>query len=64
MHFDKGKSLTEARNRMALSREEMARALYLDPLYLAQLEDGRRDVDEFFVTRAEELARAFEKRNQ
>ena len=48
---------------MALSREQMAKALSLDPLYLAQLENGRRMVDEFHVTRAEELVRAFEKMN-
>jgi hypothetical protein len=48
---------------MMWSREEMARALHLDPLYLAQLEDGRRKVDAFYVQRAEELVRAFEKTN-
>jgi transcriptional regulator with XRE-family HTH domain len=61
--FDKGKALGLARDRMMWSREEMARALHLDPLYLAQLEDGRRKVDAFYVQRAEELVRAFEKTN-
>jgi transcriptional regulator with XRE-family HTH domain len=61
--FDKGKALGLARDRMMWSREEMARALHLDPQYLAQLEDGRRKVDAFYVQRAEELVRAFEKMN-
>jgi hypothetical protein len=61
--FDKGKAIGLARGRTALNREQMARALHLDPLYLAQLEDGRRKVDEFFVQRAEKLVRAFEKMN-
>jgi transcriptional regulator with XRE-family HTH domain len=48
---------------MIWSREEMSRALHLDPLYLAQLENGRRKVDDFYLQRAEELVRAFEKMN-
>lgn len=38
----------------------MAQKLNLDPTYLSQLENGRREVDEFYVNRAEELAREFE----
>lgn len=62
-NFDKGKILGLARDRMALSREEMAKVLHLDPLYLAQLEEGRRTVSDFFVQRAEEMVRHFEKSN-
>ena len=62
--FGKGKILGLVRDRMALSQEEMARALGVDALYLAQLEDGSRAVDEFFTQRAAELVHAFEKRNQ
>jgi hypothetical protein len=42
----------------------MAPALSVDPLPLAQREQARRKVDEFFVRRAEESVRAFEKVNQ
>jgi hypothetical protein len=62
-NFDKGKTPYFARDRMAISREQMARALNLDVLYLAQLEEGRRAVDEFHVRRAEELVGEFEKSN-
>ena len=64
MFFDKGKLLALARDRMTLSRQQMAKALNVDLLHLAQMENGRRKVDEFFVWRAQELVRAFEKRNQ
>jgi transcriptional regulator with XRE-family HTH domain len=63
INFDKAKLLYFARDRMAISREQMARALSIDALYLAQLEEGRRAVDEFYVRRAEELVRDFEKVN-
>jgi transcriptional regulator with XRE-family HTH domain len=62
-NFDKGKILGLARDRMALSREEMAVVLHLDPLYLTQLENGRRKVDEYYLQRAEQLVRAFERMN-
>lgn len=42
----------------------MAQKLNLDPTYLSQLENGRREVDEFYVNRAEELAREFESASQ
>jgi transcriptional regulator with XRE-family HTH domain len=43
INFDKAKLLYFARDRMAISREQMARALSIDALYLAQLEEGRRN---------------------
>ena len=49
-----------ARKRLGLSQVQMAQKLNLDPTYLSQLENGRREVDEFYVNRAEELAREFE----
>ena len=42
----------------------MAQKLNLDSTYLSQLENGRREVDEFYVQRAEELAREFENANK
>jgi len=42
----------------------MAQKLNLDSSYLSQLENGRREVDEFYVNRAEELAREFERVNK
>jgi len=49
-----------ARKRLGWSQVQMAQRLNLDPTYLSQLENGRREVDEFYVNRAEELAREFE----
>jgi len=46
-----------ARKRMGLSQVQMAAKLGLDPTYISQLENGRREVDEFYVQRAEEIAR-------
>jgi transcriptional regulator with XRE-family HTH domain len=61
---DKGKLLMAARKRMGLSQVQMAQKLNLDSTYLSQLENGRREVDEFYVQRAEELAREFEGANK
>jgi transcriptional regulator with XRE-family HTH domain len=55
--FDKGKLLIAARKRLGFSQVQMAGKLNLDPTYLSQLENGRREVDDFYVQRAEELAR-------
>ena len=60
---DKGKLLMAARKRLGLSQVQMAQKLNLDHTYLSQLENGRREVDEFYVQRAEELAREFENVN-
>ena len=59
-NFDKGKLLIASRKRLGFSQVQMAQKLNLDPTYLSQLENGRREVDEFYVQRAEELAREFE----
>ncbi len=42
----------------------MAQRLNLDSTYLSQLENGRREVDEFYVQRADELVREFENANK
>jgi transcriptional regulator with XRE-family HTH domain len=63
-NFEKGKLLISARKRLGLSQVEMAQKLNLDSTYLSQLENGRREVDEFYVNRAEELAREFENANK
>ena len=57
---DKGKLLMTARKRLGFSQMQMATKLNLDSTYISQLENGRREVDEFYVERAEELAREFE----
>jgi len=59
-NFEKGKLLLAARKRLGLNQVQMAQKLNLDSSYLSQLENGRREVDEFYVNRAEELAREFE----
>lgn len=46
---------------MAFSVEQMARELSLDPVYLAQLESGFREVDDWYIKRAEELERSLVK---
>jgi transcriptional regulator with XRE-family HTH domain len=61
---EKGKLLMAARKRLGFSQVQMAEKLNLDPTYISQLENGRREVDEFYVTRAEELAREFEEANK
>jgi transcriptional regulator with XRE-family HTH domain len=63
-NFDKGKILMAARKRLGFSQVRMAQKLNLDPTYLSQLENGRREVDEFYVQRAEELVREFENANR
>jgi transcriptional regulator with XRE-family HTH domain len=63
-NFDKGKLLMAARKRLGLSQVQMAQKLNLDSSYLSQLENGRREVDEFYVHRAEEMVREFENVNK
>jgi transcriptional regulator with XRE-family HTH domain len=63
-NFDKGKLLMAARKRLGFSQVQMAEKLNLDSTYLSQLENGRREVDEFYVQRAEELARDFDNANK
>jgi hypothetical protein len=52
--FDKSKLL-------ALAGEQMAKRLNIDSVYLAQLEDGRRAVDNWYLCSAEKLVREFER---
>jgi transcriptional regulator with XRE-family HTH domain len=59
-NVEKGKLLVAARKRLGFSQVQMAEKLNLDSSYLSQLENGRREVDEDYVLRAEELAREFE----
>lgn len=49
---------------MGLRQVEMAEKLNLDATYLSQLENGRREVDEFYVRWAEELAAEHERINK
>lgn len=53
-----------ARKRLGFNQVQMAERLNLDSTYLSQLENGRREVDEFYVQRAEEMAREFENANK
>lgn len=53
-----------ARKRIGLRQVEMAERLNLDSTYLSQLENGRREVDEFYVRWAEELATEHERVNR
>jgi transcriptional regulator with XRE-family HTH domain len=46
---------------MMLSREQMAKRLNIDSVYLAQLEEGRRAVDNWYLCSAEKLVREFER---
>lgn len=61
--LDDGKLLALARDRMMLSREQMAGKLSLDPAYLAQLENGARKVGGWYLHRAAELICEFERVN-
>jgi len=61
---DKGRRLMAARRRLGFRQVQMAEKLNLDSTYLSQLENGRREVDEFYVQRAEEMAREFEQANK
>jgi transcriptional regulator with XRE-family HTH domain len=63
-NFEKGKLLRAARKRLGLSQVQMAQKFNLDSSYISQLENGRRELDEFYVHRAEELAREFENTNK
>ena len=49
---------------MGFTREQMAERLSVDWLYLAQLEDGHRAVDDWYLFRAAQLTREFERRHQ
>jgi hypothetical protein len=62
--FDKGKLLALARDRMGFTREQMAGRLRVDWLFLAQLEEGHCVVDEWYLLRAGELTREFERMHQ
>jgi transcriptional regulator with XRE-family HTH domain len=63
-NVEKGKLLVAARKRLGFSQVQMAEKLNLDSTYLSQLENGRREIDEFYVLRAEELAREFDNANK
>jgi hypothetical protein len=61
-NFEKGKLLALTRDQMMMSRgEQMAQRLSLDPVCLAQLENGHRAVDEWHLTRGKELVREFQR---
>lgn len=59
--FDKGKLLALERDRIGFTREQMAERLRVDWFYLAQLEDGHLPLDDWYLIRAGELAREFER---
>jgi transcriptional regulator with XRE-family HTH domain len=59
--FDKGKLLREQRKRLGFTQKAMANKLNLDPTYLSLLENGHREVDDWYVQRAGELLADFEK---
>jgi ribosome-binding protein aMBF1 (putative translation factor) len=62
-NFDKGKLLVAVRKRLGFSPAQMAEKLNLDSTYLSQLENGRREVDEFHVQRAEGFVHDLENAN-
>jgi transcriptional regulator with XRE-family HTH domain len=57
-NVEKGKLLREARQRLGLTQEEMAKALGLDKTYLSQFENGHREIDSFYLRRAEEIEKS------
>jgi hypothetical protein len=59
--FDKGKLLALERDRIGLTREQMAERLRVHWFFLAQLEDGHHAVDDWYLHRAGELTREFER---
>jgi transcriptional regulator with XRE-family HTH domain len=59
-NVDKGRLLLAARKRLGFSQVQMAQKLNLDSTYLSLLENGRREVDEFYVQRAEEMVSEME----
>lgn len=63
-NLDKGKLLRDARKRLGFTQETMAEKLGLDPTYVSQLEKGRRNVDEFYLKRVEEIEGEFNKSNK
>ena len=54
---EKGKRLKEIRRQLGWGQAEMAKALKMDRSYLSQLEGGRRTIDEYYLDRAETIAR-------
>lgn len=56
----KAKTLRDTRKRIGYNQREMATALGLDPSYLSQLENAVRPVDEWYVSRAAEIAKSIE----
>jgi transcriptional regulator with XRE-family HTH domain len=59
-NVEKGNQLRDFRKRLDYTQHQMADALGLDSTYLSQLENGRRDVDEWYLRKAEELLATFE----
>lgn len=59
--LEKGKILWERRKRLGYTQKEMASKLNLDPTYLSLLENGKRQVDDWYLQRAGELLADFEK---
>jgi len=60
-NLEKAKKLREIRKRMGWTQERMAVALNLDSTYLSQLENDRRPVDEYYVTKVNEIELGIEK---
>jgi transcriptional regulator with XRE-family HTH domain len=58
--LEKAKELRAIRKRLGWTQPKMAQALGLDFTYLSQLENGRRQLDDFYLERAREVARSFE----
>jgi len=63
-NLEKGKLLKAARKRLGFSQVQMAEELNLDPTYISQLENGRRELDVYYVRRAEELAQQRDNANK
>ena len=60
-NLEKAKTLRETRKRMGWTQQRMAKELGLDSTYLSQLENDRRPVDEYYITRAGDIAVNIEK---
>ncbi len=52
---DKAKRLREVRRRLEWTQQQMADALGLDASYLSQLENGHRNLDDWYLKKAGEL---------
>jgi transcriptional regulator with XRE-family HTH domain len=59
--LEKAKSLRGIRKRLGWTQPRMAKALGLDFTYLSQLENGKRDLDDWYLQRANEIALEVEK---